>query len=386
MLGPYANTSFRTHQFDRLAASSLLLEFAFTDSPDLEASYQSIWGRGPKFSQLSQKPPKNELVETLANSGVESILFTDDDSVSKSVLGQQFDRVIEAEKRTVLVSANDPSETRLADFFAAAIELAAKNQPGTLLWLHSQGLCGPWDAPYEMRRQFADEEDPDPPTFTTPPGRADKVGAIDPDELLGYQQSCSAQIVLMDQFLGILIDQIEALPKEKQPLLILTSPRGFPLGSRGVVGLDAPPLIDESIHVPVLVRRPDRGYALSRNQSLVYSACVGEFLIDWLGADTNIDWDWLENPLPQRRNELVVAATGDMFSLRTFGWKFVSDGESQSLFVKPDDRWELNNVWSKCRHVGFQLEELADEIKKQIVTTGTYEPFELDEQLAFNFS
>lgn len=385
LLGPYANTWFSTHQFDRLAAQSLLLEFAFADCPELMGSYQSLWTGRNGFAGLAPTVEKNKLIDQLAEAGVESTLFTDEQRLAESALANQFDRVVMNAIEPATSAANDLSETMLAEFFSVAIEKMAVIKPGELMWIHSTGLSGSWDAPYEMRQQFADEEDPDPPTFIEAPSQFFPSGELEPDDRLGFQQACAAQVVLIDQFLGIMLDHLEAIPPSRRPLLIVTSPRGFPLGVGGHVGQAEQSLFDDAIHVPVLVKWPDGRYAMSRHQSLQYARCVADFVLDWFQAGS-IDLSWLDNPLANREMEYLLSTTDGKRSLRTHGWKFLDDGQKQQLFVKPDDRWDMNDVLRKCRLIGEELDELCTSTLEEIKKQGSYQPRGLPDQLAEHLS
>ena len=386
-LGPYANTWFGTDQFDRLAGNSMLAEFAFADSTELLGSYRSLWGLRPKFAGVNSNSAtfENELVGCLSDLGIESTLFTDDQDLGEcEVLVNKFDRVVSNPSPPVVGPANSEAETQQATFFAEALQQASKLGPGEMLWLHSKGLSGAWDAPYELRNQFAEEEDPDPPTFIDPPSVETTIGELDPDELLGYQQACAAQVVLLDRFLGILLDQLAALPESERPFFVLTSTRGFPLGANRFVGQPEKSLFDDATHVPLFACWPDGRNGMQRNQSLVYSSVVGPLLLSWLGAEGVEGNQWLESPLADREHEFVFSATGDLRSLRTHGWKLISDQEEQRLFVKPDDRWDLNDVVRKCRNVGEEMQTLADAIESEIQLTGEPAVRDLPEELASN--
>src|SRR5256885_274942 len=93
-----------------------------------------------------------------------------------------------------------PNFNRLATragLFGAACEWVAAPQRPNVIWLHWRGMSGPWDAPLEMRYHFADEDDPDPPTFVVPPEKTMGV-EVDPDEVLGFVQAYAAQIQVAD--------------------------------------------------------------------------------------------------------------------------------------------------------------------------------------------
>src|SRR5205085_8612405 len=96
-------------------------------------------------------------------------------------------------------------ETGLFKFFEAASALLREQTRPGLIWLHSRGMSGPWDAPLALRYQFADEDDPDPPNFVEPPNLL-LPGDFDPDQLLGFVHSYAGQVVLADMCLGLLLD------------------------------------------------------------------------------------------------------------------------------------------------------------------------------------
>ena len=328
---------------------------------------------------------ENELANQLAVTGIESTLLTDESQLANWPLAQQFDRIVMTPVEAPNEAASDPSETALAEFFADAIEQAALIKPGNMLWLHSQGLTGPWDAPYGMRCQFADEEDPDPPTFVASPTHHDSANELDPDVRLGYQQACAAQVVLIDQFVGILLDHIKKMPKTKQPLLVVTSPRGFPMGTGGQIGQASRSLFDDSIHVPFLVRWPDGRQSLNRHQGLKYASCIFDFVLNWFD-EGRPGLNWVDHLLPDRQHEWLLAANDGQRCLRTHSWKYMDDGEQERLFVKPDDRWETNDVIRQCRMIGEELSELCQTMVGEILTDGDCLPRSLPKQLAENLS
>ncbi len=54
MLGPYGNTQYDTPNFNRLAARSLLYDFAFANSSDLISAYHHFWQ--PSFKTHPDEP------------------------------------------------------------------------------------------------------------------------------------------------------------------------------------------------------------------------------------------------------------------------------------------------------------------------------------------
>ncbi len=258
MLGPYGNTLFETTNFNRLAARSLLFDFAFANSPSLSGAYQSFFSRPGIENEKNDTTGESEidcLPSALASYGVGTVLITDEKSVGEPPLAS-FDRVVAFEQALATQAASSAAETQLANFFAQATAwLTEEMIPGSLCWLHSRGLHGEWDAPYRYRQRLADSDDPDPPTYVKSPELWLNPEDVDPDELLGLQQASAAQVVLLDEFLGVLLDLMDGQPGWESTLFCLVSPRGCALGEHGLAGAGAQ-LFEESVHVPFLVCPP----------------------------------------------------------------------------------------------------------------------------------
>ncbi len=396
-MGAYGNTWFETDNFNRLAARSLLFEQAISPSATLESAYQQLWGPDDQC----------EFFQTLGQSGISSTLITDESVVEDLESAAAFDRVIPIRHPDQPRLADRVEQTELASFFAQTTQWLMGMEHGTLGWLHSRGLSGAWDAPYERRQRLADSEDPDPPRFCTPPSSRYVAGVDDPDELLGYQQACAAQVILIDDFLGAILELMETDPIWQSTLFCVMSTRGYPLGEHQRVGepvassesselldLDHPEsgfdtqLYNESIHVPLMMCLPNRPEFKQtravRNASLVRPSCLSEFLINWLtGSAEAIEkrWQSIAYSMPEPRREVVCTIAGQAQTIQTHAWKLVRRGAHVELYVKPDDRCEVNDVSRRCPHVVAQLIGLLDQ---WIVDGKVNQPreFELAEELA----
>jgi hypothetical protein len=238
--------------------------------------------------------------------------------------------------------------------------------------MHARGLSAAWDAPLELRYQFADELDPDPPSFVEPPNQLFPP-VHDPDELLGMVQAYAGQVALLDMCLGGWLDALEAQPQAADTLLLVTSPRGYPLGEHRRVGPCDEALYGELLQVPVLLRMP--GLEPARTQRIMQPRDLYEQLGHaggWLapGAPGRIgdgnDW-----PLGTTASEAAYVAGQDQQAIRTRAWflrRFQSEGAWQhELFAKPDDRWESNEVASRC---GDVVELLAAELDRFTASRG----------------
>ena len=290
MLGPYGNTWFETENFNRLAARSLVFDFAFTPSPQVDEMYKAIWN-------LNQPESTPDLLSSLGKCGVYSTLVSDQDFGKSS---DSFDRVVPIEVEKPKGLADSIEDTELANYFAQALQLLNQvgEQSGNLYWLHSSGLFGAWDAPYDLRKQLSDEEDPEPPEFYLPPQGTFDLKSGEPDELLGYQQACSAQVFLLDKFLGFVLDLMDS-ESWNETLFCLMSSRGFPMGEHGLIGQTSEPkstsdtLHNESLHVPLMISlpngsgdqasQPNSVHAI-RNGSLVSTEIISSVVANWFNC------------------------------------------------------------------------------------------------------
>ena len=69
------------------------------------------------------------------------------------------------------------------------------------------------------------------------------------------------------------------------------------------------------------------------------------------------------------RDRLCIAGLGDQRAIRTPAWYFRAAGEGE-LYVKPDDRWEVNNVSNRCLEVVECLQQALLQCE-QAIRSGT---------------
>jgi hypothetical protein len=229
-----------------------------------------------------------------------------------------------------------------------------------MLWIHSRGYYGPWDAPLALRSSLLDESDPWTPTFVTPP---EEVVSTDHDALLGYRAAYAAQTIVLDECVGGLLAAAEQVAGPEL-LIVLVGSRGFALGEHGVVGRARSELYGELLHVPCVLCVAGRSPAPPRRAGLATPTDLGATLATWLGSR---DSGWLvrgvdlTNDAAPRR-QYVVSHSGGEHALRTPDWFLrqpapVTDAgvAALELYVKPDDRWEANEVADRCADVSESL-------------------------------
>jgi hypothetical protein len=222
-------------------------------------------------------------------------------------------------------------------------------------------MYGPWDAPLELQQALRDEGDPPPLEAVAPPD-LEIVPAMDPDAVFRFNSAYAAQAMTLDDCWQTLLAAVDSVGRESPWLVTLIGSRGFPLGEHGRVGGVDPRLYAEQLHVPWLIRFPDSVGRLARSQHLASH-------YDLATALTNVspganDEAPATAPPSTRRDALISASALGHRAIRTADWclrtnryaslqdALPSSGETAlpdvELFVRPDDRWEANDVAKLC--------------------------------------
>ncbi len=405
-LGPYGGTACETPACNRLAAEGYVAEQCYADASELESIYLSYWSgkhalqRAGHFDEATDASPAGRsLAEQLEAAGVHTELFSDDPRVASHRWAEGFGNRLAIDHGTSPAESDTAGAMRVAQVLAAAAERWEQIESPALLWLHAAAWDDAWDAPYEFRQQWADPEDPAPPTFNDPPRRF-SPSTIDHDEVLGYVQAYVGQVAAWDACLDAFLESLNASPLADDTLLIVTSPRGYPLGEHGRVGDVPPALFNELLQQPLFIRFPRGTCPLVRDQGLVQPADLYATLLDWFNAeaepeveadielDTEPDVDdtarfasqslWGRSLLPRVQSlpdmprRIAAATTPGQLAVRTPHWLLrivEADGAAPNrdarleLYVKPDDRWEANEVSSRCESDLQKLRSLADAIR-----------------------
>lgn len=392
-LGCYGNSWVGTPELDRLACESFCFDQALIDTPRLEETYRSLWKGQHALTPPDRISAAPSLVQVLAEAGISSTLFTDEPAVANHPLAGDFAQRSLLDLPPADGPMSDLAETRLGRFFAAASDWLAEPREPFLLWLHTTGLGAVWDAPLEMRNQYVDEGEPAPPNTADVPCRELPAG-FDPDHLLGIRRAYAGQASLLDTCIGALTSQLKESRLLERSVLAVLSPRGFPLGEHRIVGPCGDALHSELVHVPWLLRFPDGLGAGARTQSLVQPADLLPTLLAACGI-----------PLPPghhgkslmplvrgdadrlRDRACVISPSGER-AIRTPAWYLrLQNPEAGALdaravlYLKPDDRWEFNDVSGRCPEVVDSLRRVLANFEQAQQTGQTSDPPALDDVL-----
>jgi len=301
-IGAYGNTCHNTDAMNQIASRGILFDQAVSPIASLEGSYRQFFNAGSNRSDL--KSPDETWLAAVSRSGVETTFMCDRAWLAESQVLDGFDSVSQLSVKPLDRLASRVSQTGLARFFAQAIDRLESMPSQSLAWIDCSGLAGQWDAPYELRQSLADPDDPEPPTYFEPASFVFDTKDGDPDALLGVQQAVDAQVQMLDDFIGVLLDVLEQ-PEFVNTMFCLTSLRGYPLGQHGLVGdvdaqaAQALPLkygYNESVRSPLMVCLPkgSAGDHSVRSGKLVTPALVLSLIESFLcQADDQVIQDYL---------------------------------------------------------------------------------------------
>ena len=281
----------------------------------------------------------------------------------------------------------------------ALSDLAAPTPKGRLLWLTLPSLAPPWQVADEyLQRYFGtdepedleddeaeyeddeeDEEAEDEQTVEEPPPEPwldPAIGALELNDASWerLQNTFAAVVTQFDAQLGVLLDHLDETGLADDVVILVTAERGLALGEHGILGECRPWLHEEVVHLPLLMRFPDGREAGRRVAALTQPVDLLPTLLD-LFAISIPEVLHGHSLLPLARGEAEkvrdYACTGlehlgrIEWALRTPEWAFLLPVQqaaddaprSPQLFVKPDDRWEINNLLQHNLELAEQFEK-----------------------------
>jgi Sulfatase len=385
-LGAYGNSWAHTRSIDRLASESFLFDTMVAETTDLDRFYEAVWtGRHPATGE--QADESISFAQQLQKADIVTSLLTDSDQIASHRLADSFGELIEVPRPDSPKTADEPDETHLADCFRELIETVGRQEGPYLVWAHLEGMNLAWDAPYEFRLAQIEDGDPEPGEFVEPP-EVSLDEKFDPDILLGLTQAYAGQVTLLDLCIGALMEWLDEFDPEERPLLILQSARGLAMGEHHYVGLDDSRTFGELLNLPAIVRFPDRAFACGRTGALVTPRDWSATILDCLGVESKKSgptggqsgltdgqnlMTLIRDEKETLRDRIIVCGSKGETAIRTPGWYLRRTTDGSNLFVKPDDRWEVNDVASRCAGEVDQLGDLIDEYMDAVHKSGAAE-------------
>ena len=163
----------------------------------------------------------------------------------------------------------------------------------------------------------------------------------------------------------------------------------MPLGEHGVVGLNRPGLHDELVHIPLIMRLPKGEQAGRRITALTQPVDLSPTLLDAFGLP----------PAVAQGHSLLPLAHGTAAQVRDYACSGLCVGETvewrcarrngpscchctrqaraAQLYVKPDDRWELNDMVQHHPALAEHLDSVLRDFVEASRRAGPLQPPEL---------
>jgi len=245
--------------------------------------------------------------------------------------------------------------------------------PDALLWVEIDALLPPWTVADELLGEFfaADEDAEDglesetgtaiEPWTGEPP---DRIDADDEDTFRRLQRTYATSVVALDAALGRLEKDLHKL-RCGDAVRVLTSGSGFPLGEHGAVGPDRAELHEELVHLPFVLAAPDGEIAGLRVAELTQPPDLAATLAGLFGRAGSIaGFNLLDRGGGGADRAAAVCRMNSprisTWSVRTREWYLLATDAPEStrrLYVKPDDRWEFNDVAAHHAETVAELEQ-----------------------------
>jgi hypothetical protein len=351
-IGCYGNDWVHTPNLDRLAAEGVVFDRHFADHPRLS---------GPENPETSSSltgffcfPRAEEQQQRAAKPGLLDI----------SKAQGRFSRLLDV-RSSPLATADEQVLPAMKPWLA---------ERGGLLWIQGPLLAPPWHVPDDFIDYYFGTETADDrasPWLDPPTGPC----ADDPSTLERLQTTYAAAVTAFDALVGVIVEELEEAQVLDWTAIMVTASSGLALGEHGYVGGHRAWLHEEIVHVPMIVRLPSAREAGRRIHALTQPADLFPTALQALGLSAAPTDGHSLFPLMHGETESVRSAACSglavgyslEWSMRTVDWAFLlplstppEDPLRQpQLFVKPDDRWEVNDV--RLHHL-----DLAEQLEKQL--------------------
>lgn len=159
--------------------------------------------------------------------------------------------------------------------------VTAQKKDNLFLWLDLFDPHEPWDPPSPYDRMYTD------PNYTGPdlvdPVAGDVEEYMTLEEVQHTKNLYAGEVTFVDKWIGVLLDRIRELKIDDNTLIVHTTDHGEPFGEHGYIRKARPCNYEELIHIPWIVRHPDRIGAGREIDALVQTVDMMPTLLELLG-------------------------------------------------------------------------------------------------------
>lgn len=397
LVGCYGGAIAPTKNWDSFASRGIVFDQFWSDTLLPTDVLKSMWS-GVHFASRSSEM---DAEQPLPSEGLleRALLVTDSFDVVEQGAHDVFGNVLLAESEE---QSSEEPPTHFERLLEAALgRWANQLEEFPILWIHSQGLNGSWDAPYEYRCVMCDEGDPDPPKETTP-GVLQITAETDPDEVFGWACAAGGQAMAMDDVWPMIENAVGELGIAQDCLQILAGVSGYPMGEHGWVGYGARMLYSETLHLPLVIRPGDSLNLGIRVPFMVQPNSIYKTLANWMGGSpeslvlgshegdsSSQDLLGQTDAFPAEhwplQNQLAFASFEDQVHVAVAAWSCRWSKEPDSaetgsskleLYAMPDDRWQQNEISQRALNIADEMTSQRDRWLKWLRDVESTEPRE----------
>jgi arylsulfatase A-like enzyme len=359
-LGPYGNEWVSTPAFDALASDAIVFDQNFAEDPSPAG-----------FDRVS-----HSAFSALRAASVRTCLVVDRKRPAHSLP--------DSDQLIVTRVHEHPSA---GDALIVAVEQALdrlSESDGWLLWVETDRLLPPWEVDPETYQHYAsavggfaedDESEPADPDDAIPDPVIGPVLTDDSTVWHRLHNSFAAAVTGFDAELDVLMEVFRERGLDRSATWIVTSDHGWPLGEHGIVGPEGSRLHEELVHLPLIMRLPDRREALRRVPVFTQTADLEPTLLELFGVTPTAGMATTSllplatgsTPNPRAVVRSAISRAGHVErAIRTPDWAFLAPvaeaGLPARLHRKPDDVWEMNDLAARhpdeCDGLLAMLEEI----------------------------
>lgn len=397
-LGPYGSSWNSTPSLDQLAAAATTFDRVIVPSDEPSETLQRCWTARIDGESWVQRCRRSGRVELLALRDLAHPERADHLATVATQAG--FDACTLVDWQFAAEPADEVESTAFAHLVMTLLERLqpALDEPPSaddgldwsVLWLHSDFLARHWDAPrwlfplqelddgeepidpsdpeyWDDDAAGADEEStavasPPPLQDTTQPPHYQIAADDHPDWVTSWMQTYGCQVRLVDHVVRWVQEFAEQLDPNIGIAIVGTS--GMSLGQNGWIGHRAGPVRSPQIQVPLMLHAP--GQAPLRCPELTALPAALSYLLPGARPPSPAVWAQQTARLPlgadimdvaEDTPQVITESARAVRVVTTPQWFLVRDSDEQvSLFLKPDDRDDVNDVASRCQDVIEQLE------------------------------
>lgn len=416
-LGCYGNEWIETPHFDRLASQGVVFDRHFVEHVGASVGMGFGTGRLPREASARPYDFHADWSQLTSLADIKLELFTEFDAVPWSmVLPKTSSNLIAVRHKP----DPQPDTIPFACLAKSACErLGEPREPADrIVWLHSAGVPEPWLPPEGFATLYFDEYE----------ARGFETANITRDNWGTHPAAYAGYVSLLDYWLGELIVAVEVAAKSEPTLLIIAAARGddwmsLPVehAGRRVESVEPPvgeesslPVVDNGLEVrnkltepfvrrkalplsdtitrtPLLLRLFDQGvfhseFAGTRSNRLVQTVDLSATLLDYFGLPVTqslCDGRSLLRELAETsaaRDMICFTDGAGLRGIRTAEWScFVAAADSTTeteatttLFAKPEDIWEANDVSGQHRDITASFVTQLNELLPAVMTESNH--------------